>query len=63
VAEFSYRFNVETGRWDVIKRLPDGTEEALHKVSFSTPGDASNYVAQLTGKSPGPPGKWFSQSE
>jgi hypothetical protein len=63
MTEFSYRHNDETGRWDVIKRLPDGTEEVLHKVSFRTPGEASNHVAQLTGKPPGPPGKWFSQGE
>ena len=63
VEAFSYRLNNETGRWDVIKRLPNGTEEALHKVSFSTPSEASDHVAQLTGKLPGPPGKWFSAGE
>jgi len=63
LTEFSYRQNNETGRWEVIKRLPDGTEEVLHKVSFSVPDEAMNYVAQLTGKPPGPPGKWFSPGE
>jgi hypothetical protein len=47
MAEFSYRYNPETGRWEIIKRRPDGTAEVLHKVSFSTRGDASNHVAIL----------------
>jgi len=63
MAEFSYRYNPETGRWEIIKRRPDGTAEVLHKVSFSTPDDASNHVAILTGKTPGRPGKWVSAGE
>ena len=63
MAEYSYRHNDETGRWDVIKRLPDGTEEVLH--SFTTSDEAMNYAAQLTGKEPReiPPGKWVSTEE
>jgi hypothetical protein len=63
MTEFSYRHNDETDRWDVVKRLPDGTEEVLQNISFSTPGAASDHVAQLTGKPPGPPRKWFSLGE
>lgn len=54
-AEYSYRFNEAAG-WDVIKRLSDGTEEVLH--NFRMIDEAMNYVAQLVGKPPGPPGKW-----
>src|SRR5215475_2734854 len=50
MAEFSYRYNPETGRWDVITRRPGGTVEVLHKVSFDTSDAAMNHVALLTGK-------------
>jgi hypothetical protein len=60
MAEYSYRFNEARG-WDAIKRLPNGTEEVLH--NFRLVDEAMNYVAQLTGKPPGPPGKWFSAGE
>jgi len=51
--EFSYRHNSKTGRWDVVMRSPDGSEEVLH--SFDTPGRARDHVAQLTVKETGPP--------
>ena len=61
MAEFSYRYNPETGRWDVFTRRPDGTVEVLHKVSFDTSDAAMNHVALLTGKPHRtPPGKWVS---
>ena len=62
MAEYCYRFNPETGRWNVFTRRPNGTEEALHKVSFLTPGEAMNHVVILTGKLRNiPPGKWVSE--
>ena len=64
MAECSYRYNPETGRWDVITRRPDGTVEVLHKVSFDTSDAAMNHVALLTGKRRRiPPGKWVSTEE
>jgi hypothetical protein len=64
-AEYSYRFNPETGRRDVFTRRPDGTEEPLPKVSFLMPDEAMNHVALLTGKPPDhiPPGEWVSTEE
>ena len=62
MAEFSYRYNPETGRWEIITRHPDGTVEMLHKVSFDTPDAAMNHVALLTGKRGRiHPGKWISE--
>src|SRR5262249_23804365 len=65
MAEYTYRYNPETGRWDVIKRRPDGTVEVLHKMIFDTPDAAMNLVSLLTGKRRLriPPGKWVSQEE
>ena len=61
MAEFSYRYNPEAGRWHIFTRRPDGTEEALPNVSFDTPDAAMNHVALLTGKPRNiPPGKWVS---
>jgi len=56
MTEYSYRFNEAEG-WDAIKRNPDGTEEVL--LNFRLIDEAMNYVAQLVGKPPGPPGTWF----
>jgi len=61
VAEFSYRYNPETGRWEIITRHSDGTVEVLHKVkvSFDTPDAAMNHVALITAKRRRiSPGKW-----
>ena len=66
MAEFSYRYNPETGRWEIITRHSDGTVEVLHKVkvSFDTPDAAMNHVALLTGKRRRiSPGKWSPKNE
>jgi hypothetical protein len=45
-SEFKDRFNIETGRWDVIRRYPDGTEIAVG--SYATPAEAKEEAARLT---------------
>jgi hypothetical protein len=55
-SDFTYRLNEQTGRWDVIGRSPDGSEEVV-LCSYGTPDEASDHVARLTGKPlPIPPG-------
>jgi hypothetical protein len=54
-SDFTYRLNEQTGSWDVIRCSPDGSEDVL--CSYSTPDEASDHVARLTGKPlPIPPG-------
>jgi hypothetical protein len=43
--EFRARLNPQTGRWDVIRRRPDGTELVIQSYELSE--DAKDEVARL----------------
>jgi len=51
--EFRYRLNPQTGRWDVVRRWPDGTELVIQ--SYDLPDEAMSEVSRLTKRPPGPP--------
>jgi hypothetical protein len=44
--EFKDRFSIEIGRWEVIRRYPDGTEITMG--SYATPAEAKEEAARLT---------------